>query len=274
MRTCRAIRTVAAAAAALLMAASLHAQPADVPELVTDRPDQTESAVVVPVGSVQVEAGWLLTRFEEGGDTLEIEEVPGTLVRIGLHERLELRLAWDGHVDEELETGGRRFGVSGAGDAAAGVKVAIAAEQGRRPESALLVHVGLPVGVSELTSDRFDPSWRLSFAHTLTERLSFGYNLGMAWASEETAPGTVETFSFGEYTAALGIGLADRLGAFVELFGEIPIDAPGGAAHSFDGGFTYLLRPNLQLDLASGVGLTDDAPDWFVGAGVSWRWPR
>ena len=175
---------------------------------------------------------------------------------------------------DAVEAGGRRFGASGAGDAAAGVKVALAAEQGRRPESALLVHVGLPVGASEITSDRFDPSWRLSFAHTLSERLSFGYNLGMAWASEETAPGTVETFSFGEYTAALGIGLGDRLGAFVELFGEIPIDAPGGAAHLFDGGFTYLLRPNLQLDLAGGVGLTDDAPDWFVGAGVSWRWPH
>jgi len=72
----------------------------------------------------------------------------------------------------------------------------------------------------------------------------------------------------------LGYSLTDRLGAFVELFGDVPMSAPGTPATSFDGGFTYLVSENFQLDALAGVGLSDDAPDWFVGAGVTYRWPQ
>ncbi|MBI2435836.1 MAG: transporter, partial [Candidatus Hydrogenedentes bacterium] len=48
----------------------------------------------------------------------------------------------------------------------------------------------------------------------------------------------------------------------------------GGPAHSLDGGFTFLLRENIQWDLFVGVGLSDDADDWFVGTGLCFRFPR
>ena len=38
--------------------------------------------------------------------------------------------------------------------------------------------------------------------------------------------------------------------------------------------FTWLLKPTAQLDVSGGVGISDTAPDWFVGAGVSLRYPR
>jgi len=74
--------------------------------LVTDRPDQTESSVTVPIGHVQVEAGWTMTRNEEGTTTVDVHEVPGVLVRTGIHERIELRLGWSGHVSVSSETDG------------------------------------------------------------------------------------------------------------------------------------------------------------------------
>ncbi len=43
---------------------------APTPELVTDRPDFTESAVVVPLGSLQAEAGATLDRASDGVRTL------------------------------------------------------------------------------------------------------------------------------------------------------------------------------------------------------------
>lgn len=49
--------------------------------------------------------------------------------------------------------------------------------------------------------------------------------------------------------------------------------ASGGPSNSFDGGFTYLLRDDLQVDASAGVGLSDDADDWFVGLGLSLRFP-
>jgi hypothetical protein len=255
----------------------LRAQDTPPGDLVTDRPDQTESAAVVPPGYVQVEAGVLVTRDEAGGRSVETVEGPGTLVRIGLGGRTELRLGWAGYLKEEadlLGSRGERVRVEGPGDAEVGAKVRLRDEAGRLPDAALLVGVSLPVGDDELTSDRLDPTLLLSLAHTLSDRLSLGYNAGVAWSSEAGDAGVLETYSHGVYSAAVGIGLTDRLGAFVELFGAEPIDAPGGSEVALDGGLTWLVRPNLQLDVAAGAGLTDDARDWFVGTGVSVRWPR
>jgi hypothetical protein len=266
---------LAALSTAALAAGPLAAQDTPPGELVTDRPDRTESAAVVAPGYVQVETGVLFTRDEEGAAEVEVVEGPGTLVRIGLGGRTELRLGWDGWVRQEVSlAGGGDVTVDGAGDAELGAKVRLRDEAGRLPEAALLVGVSLPLGDEELTSDRYDPSILLSLAHTLSERLALGYNAGVAWSSAPGEAGAVETSSHIVWSAALGLGLTERLGAFAELFGEEPIDAAGSSAVSADGGFTWLVRPNLQLDLFAGAGLTDEAPDWFVGAGLSFRLPQ
>lgn len=247
---------------------------AEAPELVTDRPDQTESAQVVPRRTFQLEVGWLLTR--EGGRGVEVDtrEAPGTLLRIGVLEGVELRLGGSGWVEQELHAAAGRRSSRGLGDAEVGAKIHLGRARGMWPETALLVATSVPVGDEQLTSDRFEPSFRFSLSHTLSDRVSLGYNLGMAWSTEDREGSGRQTFSHVEYTAALGFGLSRRLGAFVELFGELPASAPGGPSNSVDGGLTYLLRPHIQLDLAGGVGLSRQAPDWFVGAGVSVRWPR
>ena len=46
------------------------------------------------------------------------------------------------------------------------------------------------------------------------------------------------------------------------------------ALHAADAGASLLLADNLQIDLFGGVGLTPNAPDYFVNAGLSLRLPR
>ncbi len=157
----------------------------------------------------------------------------------------------------------------GPGDTDLGAKVHLRKEQGRAPELALLAAVSLPTGDDDFSSDRLDPSFRICGSFELSERLAMGYNVGAAWTSESGA-----TLSSYLYTAALGIGVTDRLGAFVELFGEVPASASGRPANSLDGGLTYLLRDNIQVDLAGGIGLSSAADDWFVGLGISARFSR
>ena len=43
---------------------------------------------------------------------------------------------------------------------------------------------------------------------------------------------------------------------------------------ALNGGMTWQPRPNVQLDVSGGFGLSDAAPDWFAGVGVSVRLPR
>lgn len=216
--------------------------------------------------------GW--QHSEEDDDDVETYTFPQTLLRYGFAENLELRLEYGGYIWENAV--GSRAGATdsdGSGDLAVGFKLKLRDEKGWLPETALLSHIGLPAGRTPFSSERFDPDYRLSFSHTLSDRLSFGYNLGQAWITEEDAGGDRDTRHEFLYTAALGVGLTDELACFVEFFGDIPTGSNGGPANSFDGGFTYLMADNLQLDISSGVGLSDDADDWFIAAGLSVRFP-
>jgi hypothetical protein len=71
---------------------------------------------------------------------------------------------------------------------------------------------------------------------------------------------------------ALGVSLSDKWGSYIEYFG---LYTDGLAAdfsqHFIDGGFTYLVNYNLQLDVRAGTGLNDASEDLFAGVGLSYR---
>ena len=293
---------------------SALADTANLPDLITDRPDQTESTSIVLPGYYQIETGVNVTSSADGSKQ---SSGPSTLLRIGIAEWMELRLGVAGWLEGNAEN------PSGFGDAEVGFKSFLFSEAGIRPEAALLVHFSVPVGENGHSSDRSDPSFRLSFSHTLSKRISLGYNAGIAWSTEQeqfdtwsseklrgraeraiqnltepfapsgfigariwddaiaTAAARLvpqqkdrDTTSKFEYTLALGMDVSPRVGAYVELFGETPLSSDSSEEHYVDGGITFLLRDNMQLDLEAGAGLNDAADDWFVGAGLSVRFPN
>jgi len=254
---------------------SLEAGAGTAPELVTDRPDQTESAVVVPDGTFQAEFGAAFLRDDDGLVRVDAFEAPGTLLRFGLLRNLELRLAWAGWIELENRREVGRDSASGAADPEIGAKlVLVSAADGGAFDLALLGHLALPAGEDDFNSPRADPSLRVNGAHDLAPAVGLGWNVGYEAASFEDARGEVHTLGRVIYTVAAGFDLADHWGCFVELFGDFPASDPEPAAHSLDAGLTWLVAPRVQLDLAAGVGLNDAAPDWFVGAGLSFRVPR
>lgn len=257
-----------------LPAESLFAQ--SEPDLVTDRPDQTESASIVPRGRGQIEIGWSFTQDDESGVDVETFEGPGTLLRLGVHDRAEIRIGWDGYVRQDVDfaaLGGGSFTVDGLGDMSLGAKFLLVEGSDHRPQVALLVESTVPVGDDEVTSDSYDPSFRFNFAQDLDDRTGYGFNLGVEWQEVAGNSGVEDAASF-VYTAVLGRSLTDRWGTFVEIYGSESIDGPDlPSVTALDGGFACLLRPNLQLDFAGGLGLSDSADDWFVGVGLSYRWP-
>lgn len=243
------------------------------PDLITDRPDQTESSETVPPGYVQFEFGWTHTEDNEGADVTS-DSFPGTLIRVGLLDNLEFRFGFDGAIWEDVDTaGGTSQRENGTGDLEIGLKWKFWEETGLCPQTALLAGTSLPTGDAPFSSERFDPSIRLACSHTLTETLGLGYNLEANWATEEDAAGDRDTKASVAYTVVLGTALSDKLGAFVEFFGEVPT-GQGKPANSFDGGFTYLIADNLQVDMLAGVGVSETADDWFIGAGLVWRLPQ
>ncbi|QHL86085.1 transporter [Nibribacter ruber] len=241
-----------------------QAIPADsLKSIETDRPDQTEASSLVPKGFVQIEAGWLRQVNKQEGITTVSQLVPTILVRYGLLPSLELRL-----LVEHLSIKGKDShagSINGMGPVAVGTKIKIAEEQGLLPEMAFIGHLTLRTGKPEFRPAYVVPDFRFSLSHTLSEKLSLGYNVGYEWAPDKAAGQAI-------YTLSLAREVTDRLGAFIEVFGQKPKQE--NWQHQLDGGFTFQILPNLQLDTSVGLGLSSSAPDFFVGGGVSVRLPK
>jgi hypothetical protein len=229
--------------------------------LVTDRPDATESSSVIAPSFAQFEIG-ITSGEDPAGESFT--DFGGSLLRVGMIEDWELRLGWDGYHEGA--------GISGAGDGLLGFKYYIAPEKREDflPEMALLVHTTAPWGDNDLSSDEWDPSFLFAFSHTLNDRWSLGYNVGAELATNEKANGDDTTLSSALYSVALGYGATDQLGLYIEVFGDVGLSADDSSA-SLDGGFTWLFNDDNQLDVFAGVGLDEDADDWFVGIGYSVR---
>jgi hypothetical protein len=116
------------------------------PELVTDRPDQTESSVVVPRKSLQIETGISLTNDEAEGAESRTISLASTLLRYGLFENAELRVG----VNYDLLRVSQAIGdtsLQGFTPVDIGTKVYISEEDGFLPELALIASLTMPYGV-------------------------------------------------------------------------------------------------------------------------------
>ncbi|MDH3496350.1 MAG: transporter [Gemmatimonadota bacterium] len=265
------MRRLVIAGALLVAAAAAHAQPAP-PPIATDRPDQTESAFLVPRGFVQLEFGGLHAADDAGaGSTLRALNVGNALLRMGVLERVELRL---GFVGWQRVSGDGLSAFNGFGDLAAGAKLRLVRGGGAVPTIALLGMVTLPVGDAAFRADGVDPFVKAAFAQDLGNGFGLGYNVGAIWTTETDGSGDERLRTDLAYSVAIGRGLTDRLAAFVEGYGVVGVSAGRASWRALDGGFVFALRPNVQLDLSGGVGLNEAATDWFLSGGVSVRVPR
>ena len=251
----------------LLALNNINAQEADASfgSLITDRPDATESSFLMRNGAFQLETGFIYEKQSDHLSELENYTFNTMLLRYGLLDNLELRLGWNLMQEKtyfrQRETG-ERFGFD---PFLVGAKIGIAEENGILPQIALLGHMYFPFTASkEFMPEDTGVDFRFAFSHTLSERSGLAYNLGAEW------PGDANDMAY-IYTIAYGYSLTDNLGAFVELYGDMPENNP--ASHYFDGGFTYLVSDNFQLDAYAGFGLNNDQ-DLLLGAGFSFRIPK
>lgn len=229
-------------------------------EIVTDRPDQSNTPLLIPKGSLQIETGFL---YEEVTSE-EIDQANiafnNTLIKYGVNEYFELRfsagfLGTRQYVSDGVTTNG--FSPMGLG-----VKIKLADESGFWPQAALVSHIYLKTGSEEYTPQYTPTDICFSFSHTLSDRISLGYNVGGLWGGE-----TPEATFF--YTLSLGFSVSGKLGIFAESYAYFP--EMHEASHRVDGGVTFKITPVVQFDMSGGIGLSNNAPDYFLSTGLSVR---
>lgn len=243
--------------------------PMDEP-LITDRPDFTESTETIPKGHFQIEAGYTFTYNSEDDLRTTDHTAPELLVRIGLDDRLELRLGWDGYAWSDSQfRDGRSTGSRSTQDAidmSFGVKIKLFDQEGDRPHLGIIAGFSMPTGADGGTSGDVDPELVLLWAYDVSDDFSIAGNVGIAAPTEDG-----DRFTQTSASLSFAFTLSEKWGAYAEYFGIYPISDDGHDAHFFNGGFTYLINKDLQLDVRAGFGINEEAPDFFTGAGVSWR---
>jgi len=224
-------------------------------EMVTDRPDFTESALVVAKRTIQIESG--TERVDYG--TFSEWTRPSVMVRMGLGANLELRLGFAGWTGITVHDRTRTY----MNDMMLEAKYQFTASDAVVPIALLLVSTW-PSGEPEVSVGQTEMGLKLAASRDLNERVGISFNLG-AVSSYVDQGRTWSALA----SVSTGISLNDRTSGFVELLADIP------QSHAWqpvlDGGLTFLVRSDLQLDAYLGKGLNSHAADYKVGAGLSFR---
>jgi hypothetical protein len=235
-------------------------------DLITDRPDQTESSISVPHKSFQIETGFSYALNEQPLIAEKSTTLGSTLLRYGILKGAELRLGMDyssmmTYIPDSPLPAVLQHGVS---PIMLGAKINITEQEGWIPEMALLAHIQSSIFSSDYSTDYAVPQMILAASHTISSRFSLGYNFGIEWADNDAAPTKL-------YALVAGIGVTENIGLFVETFGSFD---NGDFMSMIDGGFTFLILPNLQYDISGGVGVIPSSPDFFISTGISYRLPQ
>lgn len=245
--------------------------------LESDRPDFTEASSTVGRGIIQLEAGYTYFRDRDivGARTSQ-HSFPEMLFRIGMFaDWFELRLGQN-FANQRTRASAAELEVvdsfGGAEDLYLGVKLALTEQKDFLPEMALILQTDVPTGSDEFTAKQLLPgvNWLYGW-DIIQDCLSLGGSTQANRANDD-----LEHF-YVEFAQSLTVGyrLTPAVGAYTEWFCILPtgsIDPLVGPQYYFDGGFTYLVCNDLQLDIRAGVGLNRHATDFFAGAGFVIRY--
>ncbi len=245
----------------------------------TDRPSFTPSSSTVPKGRVQVELGYTYFHDLSGMTRTDTHLFPELSGRIGINDWLELRTLWPGQLYSRTTN---RFGTpnvtqnDGITNFFAGFKWHLVEQDGWVPETALITDLSIPLNQSVNSSESVDPSLFLIYNWSLTDRFSIAGSTGYSSSFARDIPvslGTGDSFEVFSQSMIGTVSATDRVSLFYEWF---VLGQTNGASnlprHLMNGGFLFLLRPNLQLDFRAGFGLSGVADDFFTGAGLAFRY--
>lgn len=233
----------------------------ELPEMVTDRPDFTESTDVVGKGMLQIENGFTVERSQGAGKMTS----PELLMRVGLSKRVELRLGGDGLVTQRIP--GKSM-VVGYSDFEIAAKVVILEAGHRRPAISLIPLISAPAGSPFFSSGAWDPTLKIAIGKDLPKGFSASGNVD--FSSLTTPEGR---FLQTAWSVSVDHPLGRGFGAYWEVFGFTPWDKGSSAARIADTGITRSAGRNAQVDIRAGKRLSHVGSNWFWGVGVAFRKP-
>jgi hypothetical protein len=238
--------------------------------LITDRPDFTEASSTVGRGVAQLEGGYTYSYDSDGTTSFKSHSFPETLLRVGMFaDWFEARVAWNYSEETSTVFGGSRTTETGADDLYLGIKWGLTGQEGILPEMALITQMTVPTGSSNFTAGETLPGLVWLYGWDVNDWLAMGAQTKGNRALDDVTAQPYLEFS---QSWTFNYTITEPLGAYTEWFVIAPDGADTNHTENYaDGGFTYKVTNNLQLDIRAGVGLNDAADDYFTGVGFAIR---
>jgi hypothetical protein len=245
----------------------------------TDRPDFTEASSTVPQGWLQLESGYTFTYDIPQGQLRRVHTAPEFLLRYGMTDSYELRLAWTYQWESVRDSSGATTVTDGAEDLVVGVKLALSEQRRVLPEAAVIVQLGIPTGARAFSHNHIESGVNFLYGWEITPQWSVAGSTGFETGTELILASTPSgQFPLRDQVIVVhqsittGRSITDRLGSYFEYFVLDVNTGQGRESHHFlNGGFIFLVDENTQWDIRAGWGLNESADDLFAGVGYSIR---
>jgi hypothetical protein len=219
-----------------------------------DRPDVTNSSVVVPRGSLQSENGINLTA-QQGAAVID---GPVSRLRLGVSNCTELLLdlpnyfhSWSGRA------------ASGFSDLTPAIKRQLGPLPGNFQLS-VTAGLELPTGAAKISGPGYGGYIQFPWSKEFGDGWKLGGMFTAFWF-----PGQAKNDPTLEPTFVLERSVGPRTDAFIEYFADG--HRHGVPSQAFDSGGAFRLTSTQQVDFHAGFGLNRESPDYFFGLGYSIR---
>jgi hypothetical protein len=236
-------------------------------ELVTDRPDVTESPFTVDSGHGQLEMDLAtVTRNRRDGDRTTTWALAPFNLRFGVTPHFEVGVFAGPYLHQvEEPRRGPKDSRTGLDDIVLRTKFNFWGNDGGGSAGGLIADLLLPTATHGLGSGKTGAGLRLPLALTLPGEWDLGLMTGGDWIRQGADGRRARWIN----TATLGHDLTRTLSAYAELTSDA---GRGSHVATFDLGMAWKVNPNLQWDAGVNLGLSEAADDLHLFAGVSRRY--
>jgi hypothetical protein len=221
-------------------------------EIATDRPDVTNSSLVVPLASLQAENGFDMTS-RHGSNSFDGSN---TRLRLGMAHCTEFVMDLPNYVDSL-----RGSEPSGFSNIVVSFKRQLPVPFGF--DLSATAGLGFPSGSSKISGKGSQPYIQFPWSHSIAEGWGVNGMFTVTWfPSMSTRNPTFEPT----------LSLEREFGAFADLFMEYVGDYDHQRpSQLLDGGGAWRITRRQQLDFDAGFGLNSSSTDYLFGFGYSFR---
>ncbi len=262
-------------------------------DLSTDRPDTTESPYTVDAGHLQIELSFIdYTRDRsdstdpsisngQTSQTRRVFAVAPMLIKVGLLHNMDFQLGIDPYTHERTSDGDSSTSVDGFGDTVARLKINLWGNDTEGTAFAIMPFVKFPTARNGLGNGVVEGGIIAVLSMPLPNGFSLGLMAELDFNQDTSEPSALPTAGDDQdtrysvdfvHTVTISRDLLGDLAGYIEYAGFLNLNDDEDYRGYFNGGFTYGLTNDVQLDCGVRVGLTEAADDLGLFTGISVRY--